>query len=731
MDTSPSFILSILTKSTLLAGSSVEQIEKIVPFVQVKQCEPGYVIIKENEVSADIYVIVEGSVEIIKEGENDTESHSIAKLRAGDYFGEMAVFEESIRAATVRAIELTTVLVIPAQTLIAPESGRHSLYGAVVTNISTQLSNRLRNTNKLAVAALQRELVLVKKMAEKSLRESREQLRVITDALPVLISYIDVEQNYKFTNKVYEEWFNRPLAEIVNRPVREILGDTAYTNFSKFFQQALYGREVNYEIVIPYKKSQERYVSAVLIPHMVDGEVKGFFSLMNDITPHKRAQERLNYLASHDPLTKLPNRSLFYEKLNNAIAFASHNRKLFAILFLDLDHFKYINDTLGHDVGDKLLTNVVGRLRSCVRSTDTVARMGGDEFTIIVEDLDDYAPIHRVAEKICARLAESFAIDEHTIYITASIGISVYPSDGIDANSLLKNSDMAMYTAKAKGRNNYQFVTTQLTEENSSRLSLENHLASALEHEEFYLEFLPEVNLKTNQPSGIRPLLSWHNSELGILQEVDFMPTAERMNLVHAIHYWVVKSVCNQYRIWHDNKFIQNDVQLIINIPSSSLLQDEYAEFWFKNLKEMNLDPRSIRLEISETNLISAQNYSVNILLSLQKSGMELALSSFGAGYSSMSFIKSIPLKFLNLDQGLTTINLSKDTNGNHFAGGLIGLGHAMGLSVGATQIVTGEQLENLRSIGCDRVEGEYVSPPLNSVKMGAYLKQGPLKPNV
>lgn len=727
MDTSPSFILSILTKSSLLTGSSPEQIEKILPLVKLEQFQPGDFILKEKENSAEIYVIVEGLVEVIKDGEKNNESHSLAKLKNGDYFGEMAVFEESVRAASVRAIDLTTVLVIPASALITPESGRNSLYGAVVTNISTQLSSRLRNTNKLAVAALQRELVLVKKMAEKSLRESREQLRVITDALPVLIAYIDTDQEYRFTNKVYEEWFNRPRADIINRPVREILGDTAYNNFSKYFQQALYGREVNYEIVIPYKKSQERYVSAVLIPHVVDGEVKGFFSLMNDITPHKRAQERLNYLASHDPLTKLPNRSLFYEKLNNAIAYASHNRKLFAVLFLDLDHFKYINDTLGHDVGDKLLTSVVGRLRSCVRASDTVARMGGDEFTIIVEELDDYAPVHRVAEKICTRLAESFAVDEHTIYITASIGVSVYPHDGIDANSLLKNSDMAMYTAKAKGRNNYQFVTTQLTEENTSKLSLENHLASALEHEEFYLEFIPEIKLQDNTASAVRPRLSWHNSELGILHEVDFMPTAERMNLVHAIHYWVVKSACNQYRIWSDNKFISSDIQLIINIPSAALLQDEYSEFWFKTIKELGLDTKTIRLEISETNLISAQSHSVNILLGLQKAGMVLAISNFGAGYSSLNFIKSLPLIFLTLDPALTS-NLPKDPASGNLTEGIIALGHTLNLSLGALDVSSLEQMDYLRRIGCDRVEGDYISPALNSVKMGAYLKQGPSK---
>lgn len=723
MSKTPEIILEVLAKSTLFHGLTSEQLENLAPFAKVHDHLPGDIIIREGDHSSDLFIVANGLVEVIKEGEDTRETHSIAKLKEGDYFGEMAVFEESTRAATVRAVESSQVISLPASILMQPGNGRNSIYGVTLTNITTQLSSRLRNTNKLAVAALQRELILVRKMAEKSLRESREQLKVITDTLPVLIAYIDTEECYRFINKVYEEWFDRPRGEILNRPVKEILGEVAYRAFNKFFHQALFGREVNYEIVIPYKKTQERYVNAVLVPHVVDGEIKGLFSLMNDVTPHKRAQERLNYLASHDPLTKLPNRSLFYEKLNNALAYASHNKKIFAILFLDLDRFKYINDNLGHDIGDLLLNSVVGRLKSCVRATDTIARLGGDEFTIILEDLDSVASVHHIAEKICLKLAEPYSIGENDIAITVSIGISTYPQDGTDANTLLKNADMAMYTAKAKGRNNYQFVTAQLTEENVGKLNLENHLANALDHEEFFIEYTPEINLKTKLVAAIRPVLLWDNSELGKLGGEDFFVTAERMNLLQHIHRWVIKTACNQFRIWQENKFIASGVTLIIHIPSASLIEEDYQEFLVNMITSADLQLENIRIEITETTIMAAQSHSVNALINLQRMGISVCISEFGAGYSSLNFIKSIDLSCVKIDRSYTD-NLLEDKDNATLVKAIVALCHTMGIKVVVENVTTEEALKYLASIECDQIEGPLVSPPLNTIKMGAYLKQ-------
>lgn len=459
MNHSAAHIFSSLKKSTLFKGLSAAKIKDLAPHINLLHYDAHENIIHEGETSSEVFVILEGEVEIIKEAEANKESYTIAELKAFDYFGEMTILGESVRSATVRTKIPTTVIAIAVKKLLTPKYGRDTVYGVLMNNISQQLADRLSNTNEVAVSALQRELSLVKKMAAKSLKESREQLRVITDALPVLIAYIDLDHKYQLVNKAYEEWFEGKRQDFVNRPIKEIIGERAYEHFETYLNRCSEGYEISEEMVIPFGSHQKRYVNVVLIPHQIDNEIRGFFSLMHDITQQKQAQERLNYLASHDFLTKLPNRVLFYEKLNKAISYASKNNKNFAMMYLDLDHFKEVNDTLGHDIGDKLLIEVVKRLRNCVRTTDMVARIGGDEFIILLESLKDVQRLGDIGEKICVSLAEPFLINDYEIKVSTSIGIGIYPEDGKDAAQLIKNTDVAMYNAKIKGRNCYRFAS--------------------------------------------------------------------------------------------------------------------------------------------------------------------------------------------------------------------------------------------------------------------------------
>jgi diguanylate cyclase (GGDEF)-like protein/PAS domain S-box-containing protein len=459
MEYSAAYIFSALKKSTLFKGLSTAKIKALMPHLNVQRYDANEIIIHEGETSSEVFLIVEGEVEIIKDAHTQKESYTIAELNALDYFGEMSILGESLRSATVRTKTPTTVIAISVKKLLVPKYGRDTVYGVIMHNMSLQLADRLSNTNEVAVSALQREISLVKKMAAKSLKESREQLRVITDALPVLIAYIDLEHKYQLVNKAYEEWFEGKRQDFLGHSVQEIIGDKAYAQFADYLKKCAQGYEVSEEMVIPFGVHQKRYVNVVLIPHEADDEIKGFFSLMHDITQQKQAQERLNYLASHDFLTKLPNRVLFYKKLNQAISYASKNNKTFAMMYLDLDHFKEVNDNLGHDIGDKLLVEVVKRLRTCVRSSDMVARIGGDEFIILLENLKDIQRLGELAGNICMNLAQPFIINDHEIMVSTSVGIGIYPQDGRDAAQLIKNTDVAMYNAKIKGRNCYQFAS--------------------------------------------------------------------------------------------------------------------------------------------------------------------------------------------------------------------------------------------------------------------------------
>ncbi|MGF1614003.1 MAG: EAL domain-containing protein [Gammaproteobacteria bacterium] len=498
-----------------------------------------------------------------------------------------------------------------------------------------------------------------------------------------------------------------------------VLGSVKIGKPSNFDHRVLAGAEL------------ERHVH-----HQVDlstdplGRVVRLYGTVQDITERRLAEQRIRTLAYFDPVTGLPNREHFKERLSQAIELAKRHQRKLATLFLDLDNFKRINDTLGHSIGDQLLQAVGGRLLGSVRSAeeagradmaDHVARLGGDEFTVLLGEVQGHEEPARIAQRLLEILSMPLMLGGHEVFITPSIGIALFPEDGEDTETLVKNADTAMYHAKRAGRNLYQFFNESMNVVALHRLKMENQLRKALERNELYLVYQPQMDLFNAQVDGVEALIRWRNPELGQVSPAEFIPLAEETGFIIPIGEWVLRTACAQAKRWRDEGVPL--VRIGVNISAVQFVQPGFTRLVADIVQASGLEPHRLELEITESVLAKDLDLALANLKALKAIGLQLAIDDFGTGYSSLSYLKRFPIDRLKIDQSFVR-NINSDPDDAAIASSVIAMARSMELSVIAEGVETGAQLRFLETKQCDEIQGYYLSPPLSAEEVVSLLGQ-------
>lgn len=464
-------------------------------------------------------------------------------------------------------------------------------------------------------------------------------------------------------------------------------------------------------VCTPFEKDLVRH-DGVTIPVLFgaalqDEEIACFIV---DVSHNKQTQEKLNHLAYHDALTDLPNQVLFKDRLKQAIAYSRRSDQMHAVLLLNLDRFKTINDSLGYTAGDRLLQSVAQRLTSCVRESDTVARFGSDEFAILLTQISRAQDAANAARAIKEVLDQAFLYDDQELFVSTSIGISLYPHDDRDTSGLLKSASAALDRAKNEGGNNYQFYTAGGTTRALKQLVLESNLRGALEREEFVVHYQPQVTIPDFHLVGMEALVRWHHPSLGMLPPSEFVPLAEDSGLIIALGDWVMRKACAQNMEWQDKGLAP--MRLSVNFSARQFQQPSFIATVAEILKETNLDPRWLELELTESSIMKEPEQAIEKLHELKLMGISVAIDDFGTGYSSLNYLKRFPIDTLKIDKTFVS-DVCKDPHDTAIVRAIITLGHALDLTVIAEGVETQEQLQYLSSLGCDVVQGFLFSKSL------------------
>jgi diguanylate cyclase (GGDEF)-like protein/PAS domain S-box-containing protein len=440
-----------------------------------------------------------------------------------------------------------------------------------------------------------------------------------------------------------------------------------------------------------------------------------------------RDQETLATMAYYDVLTGLPNRVLLLDRLRQAVIEAGRHERLVALLFLDLDRFKNINDTLGHEMGDLMLQNVAKRLQECVRPGDTVARPGGDEFIILLADVAHVDDVSRVAQKITDVFSLPFEIGGRELFMTCSIGISLYPFDDCDIETLYRNADAAMYHAKDEGRNNFQFYSAEMNSQSLKRLTLETALRRALERDEFRLYYQPQIDVKTGRIIGAEALIRWQHPELGLVPPLEFIPLAEETGLIVPIGEWVLRTACTQARAWQDAGLVLSRVA--VNLSARQFRQPLLLDMITAALRQTGLAPERLEIELTESLVMQNVNRTIEVLQGLKRMGVSVAVDDFGTGYSSLSYLQRLPIDAIKIDRSFIE-HIPGNPDDAAIATAIIALAKSLELTVVAEGVETQEQLNFLRHHDCDTAQGYYFARPLPAEEFVRFLRQSPLQPD-
>lgn len=435
----------------------------------------------------------------------------------------------------------------------------------------------------------------------------------------------------------------------------------------------------------------------------------------------KKADERMTYLAQYDALTGLANRMLFKELLSQALARAERAGKHVALMFLDLDRFKIINDSLGHDAGDQVLKVVAERLRSRMRKSDTVARLGGDEFTVILEAIGTVQDATNVAQELLHIVGQSIMVQDQEVFVTPSVGIAIYPQYGKDPETLIKNADMAMYRAKRQGRNTYRFYTTETNGKASQHLAIESSLRRGLEREEFLLHYQPQIDMNNGRVVALEALLRWQTPERGLIQPDDFIPLAEENGMIVSLGEWVLRTACRQNQEWQHAGL--PPICVSVNLSARQFRQRNFVETVRQILQESELGPQYLDLELTESLLFESNGATRNRLKELKELGIKISIDDFGTGYSSLSYLKAFPIDTLKIDRTFVgDIPMSEEDSA--IASGMIALAHGLHMKVTAEGVETLAQLDFLRERGCDVIQGFLMSPPVPAEEISLCLQR-------
>ena len=572
--------------------------------------------------------------------------------------------------------------------------------------------------NPLRIAGTARDITAGRR-AERDRRIASEVLRSMGEAVAVT----DLEFRFVSVNPAFSRITGYSEEEVAGQP-SSLLNSTQHSDeFYRHLRDAVIQHGHWKGEMWQRRKDGEEFLGWIELSEVRDtlGARSHYVAVVNDVTDKKRAEQELRYLANYDTLTGLPNRSLLAERLARAVVRARRQETRVAVLFLDLDRFKDINDSLGHAAGDRILKAAAARLLGIVRESDTVARLGGDEFTVVVEDITGALTAESVAEKIIAAFAEPLEIDGRSeVTISPSIGISLYPDHGLVPTDLLKFADTAMYQAKDRGRNTYQIYTEAMDAEARRRATMVAALRRALERREFRLVYQPRLSLLDGRIGGVEALLRWHCEELGEVPPTVFIPLAEETGLILSIGEWVLREACMTLQRWRRNGLL--DVGMAVNVSVLQLLRGRLPDVIRLVLEEIDVPPERIELEVTESMVMANAEQTNAVLRELKRIGVSLAIDDFGTGYSSLIYLKRLPIDTLKIDKEFVG-DLTNDPDDEAITATVITMAHSLGLNVVAEGVETEEQLMYLREQGCDEIQGFWLSPPLDVHHCFAFIR--------
>jgi diguanylate cyclase (GGDEF)-like protein/PAS domain S-box-containing protein len=574
-----------------------------------------------------------------------------------------------------------------------------------------------------------------RKTLEEAFFDEKERAQVTLNCIGDAVVCTDIAGNITFLNLVAEKMTGWAWKEATGRPMAEvfkILDAVSRETTPNPMQRVVgQGRTMHLPancILIRRDGFEIPIEDSVALIHNREGEPTGAVIVFRDVSAARAMAVQMMHSAEHDFLTGLPNRMLLNDRVNQAIAAAPRHNKKVAVLFLDLDGFKHINDSLGHPIGDKLLQSIAKRLVDCVRSSDTVSRQGGDEFVVLLSEMEQSEDAAISALRLLQAVAEAHTIDLHDLHVTTSIGVSVFPDDGKDAETLIKNADTAMYQAKENGRQSYQFFKPAMNVRAVERQSIEENLRRALERQEFALHYQPKIDLRTGKISGAEALIRWTHPVRGPVSPAQFIPVAEDCGLILPIGQWVLREACKQARAWVDAGLPLSS--MAVNISSMEFRDDNFLESVFAALSETGLDPQSLELELTESVLMKRAESAASVLKTLRARGVQIAVDDFGTGYSSLSYLTKFPIDALKIDQSFVR-QISSTPDDTTIVTAVISMGRSLKLRVVAEGVETRDELAFLQARQCDEAQGYYFSRPVLPQQFAKLLKSGIPEPAV
>ncbi len=520
------------------------------------------------------------------------------------------------------------------------------------------------------------------------------------------------------------QWVNAAFTKITGYTAQEAIGQNPRILKSERHTKAFYEKMWDDLIqkgrwqgeIWNRRKNGETYPEWMVITTIydVDGNPVQYVSVFNDITEYMQKEQHIRYQAYHDALTGLPNRILFKDRLNLAISHAHKHSKMLAVMLLDLDRFKRVNDTLGYALGDILLQSVAERLKSLITEGNTVARLSADEFIFIIEDINRVQDVIKIANRILHSFEEPFLLEGYELYVNASLGISIYPLDGNDAEDLMKKANVSMHWGKEKGGSTYKFYTAAMDKRASAELVLENDLFKAIEKNELYLCYQPQIDIFSKNMIGAEALVRWKHPKLGEIPPSKFIPLAERSGFIIGLGEWVLRKACEQLKRWHQNGF--SGIKVAVNLSTLQFRQKNLVNMVMEILKETGLKPVHLEMEITESSAMQDPDFTIAILKKFTEMGIEIAIDDFGTGYSSLAYLKRFPLQKLKIDRSFIQ-DLNHKEESQAIVSAIIAMSRNLGLKVLAEGVETKQQFDYLKQQGCEQIQGYFFSPPLRAEK--------------
>jgi len=549
----------------------------------------------------------------------------------------------------------------------------------------------------------------VRNLAESQAR--LEMLKVAVDSLPIGITFSDVKGIIAYSNPAEARMHGYEVDELVGKEARKFSTSNRCRPLAadQLKELGVWRRES-----VNVRKSGEEFPALLTSISVCDNEKNylGIITTCEDISERKVAEEKIRQLAYYDTLTGLPNRGMFLERLHQTLSQAQRDHDKVNLVFLDLDNFKDVNDTQGHDVGDRLLRMVADRLTACMRDSDVLARLGGDEFVVVCPSVATQESVAAVVQRIQSIFIDPFEVDGRQIYSSASIGIAVYPDDSQDASTLFRCADTAMYQAKNEGRAQFRFFSPELNQKILQRVALENSLRKGLEKREFFLHYQPLWDLKSSRMVGVEVLLRWQSSDFGLMQPSTFISLLEDSGLINNIGEWVLRTACTQVRDWalagHDN------LKMAVNVSGKQLKNPKFLEVLSLIIQETGVDPRNLELEFTESVIMENVDTTIEIFQKLKDMGIQLSIDDFGTGYSSLNYLKHFPVDRIKIDKSFVA-DVNRNESDAAIIEAIVSMAQSLSLRVVAEGVENSDQLHSITRLGCDEVQGFYLAMPMHA----------------